>query len=320
MALDTDLLERARRYEDPDAGISEEFLQPTLGMGRTTAVLARPLGKAAPFGFVICHSFGLEHIHLGRQEVLAARALAAAGFPVLRFHGQGYGDSERGGEVIGLTSHLAEATDAVRLMRERLGVNQVGTVGGRFGGAVAALVADRMDLPAMALWEPSVQGSRFMRDLLRRELLSKLAAGEDAGGASEMQRLRQDLAARGWADIRGFRLSREAHDEVSQVDLIAQIERFSGAALVLALTRTGRVDPSLAKLAQHLESLGARTSLEPVQDQFAAQFGQFRFQTVDGGRGKRDIQLEINERVAAVTAAWAARTFAPSPTTVEVRR
>src|SRR3989442_15031247 len=131
MATRTAALERHGRYEDRQAGISEEFLQPVLGGERTVAVLSRPLGQSSSVGWVVCHSFGMEQIHLGRLDVLAARALAAAGFPVLRFHGQGYGDSEKGADAIGLSSHLAENADAVRLLQEEEGVGGVGALGAR---------------------------------------------------------------------------------------------------------------------------------------------------------------------------------------------
>jgi pimeloyl-ACP methyl ester carboxylesterase len=317
--IDQALLERHQRYEDPNAGISEAFLELELGRGRTVAVLSRPLGATAPVGWVLCHSLGMEQIHLARLDVLVARAVAAAGFPVLRFHGQGYGDSELGAEAVGLSSHVAETEDAVRFLAAQPGVQQVGTMGARFGGMVAALVADRLDLPGMALWEPSVRGSRYMRDLLRRELLSKLAAGEEAGGGSEMERLRDDLASQGWADIRGFRLSRQAHDDISAADLTTDLTRFSGAALLVTPSRSDRVDAAMTKFSDQLRSLGARTEIEVIQDPFAGQFGQFRFQTVEGGRGKRDVQLELNEKIAAATVAWAARHFGASAPISEVQ-
>jgi pimeloyl-ACP methyl ester carboxylesterase len=313
MTIDTRALERHRRYEDAQAGISEEFIQPELGGARTMAVLSRPLGRASTVGWVVCHSFGMEQIHLGRQDVIAARALAAAGFPVLRFHGQGYGDSERGAEAIGFSSHLAETEDAIRLLQGQDGVERVGVAGARFGGMVAALLADRLDLPFMALWEPSARGGLYIRDLLRRELLSKMAAGDGEVGPAEMERLRDELASQGWTDIRGFRLSREAYEDISAVDLGKDLTRFSGQALLIAVSRTERINPTVSKLAQHIESLGGRTSVRLVQDQFGGQFGQFRFQTVDGGRGKRDVQLELNEKVAAATVAWCREALGAPP-------
>ena len=183
---------------------------------------------------------------------------------------------------------------------------------------MAALVADRLDLPLMALWDPSVRGNLYIRDLLRRELLSKMAAGEDEVGPSEMERLRDELASQGWTDIRGFRLSREAHEEISAVDLTKDLARFSGSALVLAASRSDRANPSLSKLAHRIEALGGQCSLSLVQDQFAGQFGQFRFQTVEGGRGKRDVQLELNEKIAAATVDWSLRALGARPMGEEV--
>src|SRR5688572_11635195 len=106
MALDEALLGAHRRFEDPALGYSEEFLQPTLGGRKTVAVLSLPLQSRQPLGWVICHSFGIEQVHLGRLDTMVARALAGAGFPVVRFHGRGYGDSEGSVEEISLSSHL----------------------------------------------------------------------------------------------------------------------------------------------------------------------------------------------------------------------
>src|SRR5262245_47796987 len=106
------LADARRGYEDQRTGIAEEFLQPTLGEGRTVAVLSRPVGAVRRLGWVICHSCALEQVHLARLEVVVARALSAAGFPVLRYQSQGYGDSE-GTDDIGLASHIEAATGAV---------------------------------------------------------------------------------------------------------------------------------------------------------------------------------------------------------------
>src|SRR5262249_34932224 len=156
---DVALLASHRQYEDKRTGITEEFLQPTLQGVRTVAVLSRPLGPARPVGWVICHSLALEQVHLARMEVVVARTLAAAGFPVLRYHTRGYGDSD-GGEGVGLGTHLADATEAVELMRRVGGVERIGMLGARFGGTVAALVADRLDLDLLGLWEPVTRGQQ----------------------------------------------------------------------------------------------------------------------------------------------------------------
>lgn len=293
-----------RRYEDAAAGLSEEFVQLNLGLGNTIGVLSRPLGNSLPVGWVICHSFGIEQIHLARLDVIVARTLAASGFPVFRFHGQGYGDSEGGIEIVGLTSHLAEAEDAVDFMGRQEGVEEVGILGARFGGTVAALIADRLDLPLLGLWEPIVSGSRYMNDLLRSQLLATMAKGGE-GGVSPVQQIRDDLSSRGWSDIRGLRLSAKAHQEIGSVDLGKDLERFSGSALLMSVSRSGQAGPPLLGLRQHLENLGAACTFESIGHQFAGLFGQSRWLTVEGGRTKRDVLLELNETMAGLTARWA---------------
>src|SRR5438128_4485746 len=143
MPLNEELVRLYRSFEDPEAGVREEFHQPRLGPGRTVAVLSRPTGSSSSVGWVLCHSFGIEQVNLHRLEVLTARAMAAAGFPVLRFHVQGYGDAERRGEPVDVQWHLDGAGDAVALVRELDGVSRVGILGARFGAMVAALTAHR---------------------------------------------------------------------------------------------------------------------------------------------------------------------------------
>ncbi len=277
------------------------------------AVLARPLGPTHPVGWVILHSFGLEQMHLSRLDVVVARSLAAAGFPVLRFHGQGYGDSERMTEPIGLASHLADAADAVALMAEQDGVERVGVLGARFGGTVAALVADRERLPFMGLWEPMARGSHYMRDVLRSRVFSEMVGRTDEAGASQMEELRAELAAQGWSDIKGFLLTREANEAIAAVDLSKDLGRFDGRALVVGVSRTGKPSAGLSKLTQRLADLGATCSLVMLQDLLAAQFGSFHFQTTDGGRAKVDTQYDLNARIAETTSRWAIEVFEGSP-------
>jgi pimeloyl-ACP methyl ester carboxylesterase len=317
--IDAGLLERHRWFENERLGIREEFLQPTIGGAATVAVLSRPLGPSHSIGWLICHSFGLEQIHLGRLDVLAARDLAAAGFPVLRYHGQGYGDSQGVDTDIGLASHLRDATDAVDLMQRQEGVRRVGILGAKLGGLVAARVADRLDLDLLGLWEPVIRGAQFARDLLRARLFSEMVGSVPQENLTDVGRLREDLSSRGWVDINGLRLTRDAHEEIARADLTTDVARFKGAALLVGVTRSGKPGPALSKLQAHLERIGARCTVEVLTHALAAQFGQFHFQTVEGGRGKQDMQLELHEQIASTTAAWAASQVDPALAGQEAR-
>jgi pimeloyl-ACP methyl ester carboxylesterase len=317
MGVNVDTLTRYRGYEDPSAGISEEFLQPRLGLGRTVAILARPLGPARPVGFVICHSFAMEQIHLTRFDAFMARSLAAAGFPVLRFHGRGYGDSEGDMSDIGLSSHLAEATDVVALMAAQDHVDEVGIMGARVGGMVAALVADAQNLPYLALWDPVVAGAQYMRDFLRSQLLHKMVqdaaqaglgqASDESPGSTQGSGVgdpRRQLETVGRADIKGFPLTRQAFDDFSAVNLARDLQQFRGKSLVLGLSRTERMSPSLTKLEAHLQELGGECTAQVVIDKSASQFGQHHHSNLPGGI-KVDLQFQLTRALAELTAAWA---------------
>jgi pimeloyl-ACP methyl ester carboxylesterase len=293
---------RHRRFEDPSRGFAEEFLQPTLGGARTVAVLSMPLGAAHPIGWVICHSFGLEQINLSRAEVVCARALAEAGFPVLRYHTQGYGDSERRSTPVGLAAHLDAAADAAALVQQLPGIERVGMVGARFGALVAALVAERANRPLLALWHPFVTGQEFLDDSFSTTLLAQMmgrAGGADGG-------LLEDLRTQGWSDVNGFLLMREAFEEIAAIDLRADVRRFRGEALLVSVTRTGTVSEPAAALGAHLRSLGASCADVAMQERAALAFGQHHFLRLPDGEGDRDATHGLNRNLAAATAGWAA--------------
>lgn len=293
-----------RRHVDRAAGFSEEFLQPVLGGARTVAVLSRPLDARTRTGWVICHSFGIEHVHLGRLDVEVARALAAAGFPVLRYHGQGYGDSDRGAEELGLVSHLNDATDAVALMRSMDGVQRVGVIGARFGGAVAALVADREDLADLAVWDPVVLGAQFVRELMRRKVISEMT--RKAETAPTMGDLRRELDANGAVDVGGLFLTRRAVDEITPMDLGRDLVRFSGRALVVGISRSGRMPGRVTTLAGRLRSLGADCTVSSVQDPLAAEFGRYHYRTDAKTGDRRDTLLPTMRALSTLVTSWAA--------------
>ncbi|MGH3112852.1 MAG: hypothetical protein ACRDOP_05225, partial [Gaiellaceae bacterium] len=158
MASSSDTLSALRRYEDAESGLFEEFAERRLGPGGAFALLAGPLAERRALAWAICPTIGPEQGNLRRLEALVARRLAAAGFEVARIrpdlhplHGE-----------ISLPTRLAELEDAVELLRGR-GAGSVGLVGTLFGGTVAALLAERVGSPALALIEPAVRGRQYAR-------------------------------------------------------------------------------------------------------------------------------------------------------------
>jgi len=304
-SFDPSLIESFRRYEDPRAGIGEEFVRPQIGGARTVGVLSRPLGAGSDLGFVVCPSFGPEHTQLNGLEVVVARALSAAGFSVLRYHGQGYADSDGPREAIRVASHLADAADAVGVLADQPGVHRVGVIGGLFGGTVAALTAERLRLPAAGLWEPATDGNRYAERLLRNLALRELAEGRDTGGGKAPLTILREQLASGGVDIRGFLFTKRAFDELSAIDLIGSLSSFDGESLVLGISKSGRPGPTVEALAAHLNGLGGSTTLKVVRDRLTRPFGTYRFVGFPDRPGRSDTQFAMNDEIARTTVAWA---------------
>ena len=172
-------LSALRRYEDPEAGLYEEFAERRLGPGEAFGIVAGPLGERRGRAWAICSTIGPEQGNLRRLEAVVARRLARSGFEVVRvrpdvhpLHGE-----------ISPATRLAELEDAVDLLQSR-GATSVGLLGTLFGGTLAALAAERLAAAAFALIEPAMQGRQYARELLRREAVAHLMGAED-GGATE---------------------------------------------------------------------------------------------------------------------------------------
>jgi pimeloyl-ACP methyl ester carboxylesterase len=295
-------LEALAEAEDPGAGIRERFLRPTIGGGSTVAVLATPLERRRPTGWVVCHSFGMEQVNLATHEVPVARALAAAGFPVLRYHGQGYGDSELPASVVGTASHLRDALDAAEVLVDAAGVTEIGFLGARFGGTIAALAADRRG-SALVAWEPVVRGGPYVRSLLTLSVMLQLMHHErDQGEAPDP---RAELAERGVVDVQGFPLSQAMHDELADLDLTERLDSFAGRSLIVQISRGAEPKPELERLVTRLRGLGGTSELAVVEDERANTFAEPRYRPI--GRGhKADIQAELGQNLVDRTTQWCA--------------
>src|SRR5688572_17846790 len=147
-------LRKLRRYEDPGAGIFEEFLDSRLGPGRRSRSLPGPPPAPRATGRALCPPLGPGHGTLRGLEGPVPRGLAASGFPVLRIRP----DADPLHREIDLARRLEELEAAVALLRAETGAERVGVAGTLFGGTLAALAADRLGLAELALVQPATRG------------------------------------------------------------------------------------------------------------------------------------------------------------------
>ncbi len=287
-------------HRDEAAGYEEELLAPSRETGDAVAVLTRPLGPARPLGLAFAGAFGRERGFVRNLEARTARRLAAAGFASVRLR-DGVASGARG-KVL-LDERVREVELGAALLGSRAGATRFGAVGAVSGGSVALLAADRLGLEAVAVWEPVVRGSRYLREsvLLARTTASLLGLpvpeGEDDGGS---------------ASIRGFDLSAEHRAQLEALDLRTDLERFAGRALVVSVTRAGVAPARLREVVERLEELGSTVALEAVADPLPRPFGEYYFRDApaDGGIARVDTRWELDVRLAELAASWAVETAA----------
>ena len=255
--IDLDLIRRSTEREDPQSRIRERFVRLRLGPGETVGILAEPL-DAPPrdVGWVICPSFAYEASYLWRTDAGLSRALASLGFPVLRFHGQGYGDSELTGAFDpSISSHRRDAEDAVAWLADASRLRDVVTAGTLLGGTVAAMTAARLGLPAFVALAPAVDGARYLKLLLRHVVLAGMTR---AGLPTSEREIRAALRSEGWANLLGFRLTAQAEREFDSLDLCRETASFGGDALAIGVTRRPGIPDEVGVLSAELNRNGGR--------------------------------------------------------------
>ncbi len=296
MTVDVERLERHRVFEDPERRFRERFLSPEIGGAPTVAVLSEPWEGRATTGWVICGSFAMDQAYLLSLETALARRLAAAGLVALRYHAQGYGDSDLDAEHVTLRSHVGDAQDALEVLRGATGVERVGLAGALFGGSVAAMAGARAD--ALALVQPVVRGQAYIRATVRRSIGTSLAdRPSDPEGPTS--------GTPGVVDVEGFPLRPEVVAEFDAFDLLAELPPFAGRSLVIQVTRSPEPQRPLSLLADRLAVAGGRSELRVVAHPEALRFGLPRHRRA-GGTRKVDVQVDLSDGILETIARWCA--------------
>jgi pimeloyl-ACP methyl ester carboxylesterase len=294
LSIDHELLRSLASFEDAELGVRERFLTPEFHGTATSAVLSSPLGEARPTGWLICGSFGPEEAALTPFRVQLARALAGVGFPVLRYHSRGYGDSrDRGAISPGPTSQLADAIAAAGVLRTEAGPGSIGVLGAGFGGAIAALAATHAGAAFAVLIQPVAHGAAFLRSLVVRALA--VDAGEGAR--------RPAADGRGVLDLDGFAVPPDVAKDLEQLDVAQGAAGFGGRTLILEVARTAEKDAAPSALAVALGSAEGRCTIERIVHPDAHRFGLPRIRKVPG-RGKTDVQTDLSASIVASVVAW----------------
>lgn len=213
------------------------------------------------------HGLGVEQITLYRQEVLAARAVAAKGLPVLRFHARGHGDSAMSSSDVTLDTLVADARAAADEARRRTGRTRVLWLGVRLGALIAALAggpgSGRDDAAGFISWEPVASPQDLFRQQLRTMLFSRVAGGQRPDAT--VDQLLARLESEGSLDVFGYSLHRATVHSLAGASLAAALGGVRVPVRLAQVQARARLAPAHAQL---LESLaGADTAHALVQQE-----------------------------------------------------
>lgn len=210
------------------------------GPYRLFGILHQPVGTPSGAGWVFCHPFAEEKLWTQRVYVSLARMLAARGAWVLRFDAMGNGDSDGEFSEASVETMLSDIGCAIRLLERSSGIAQgIGLLGLRLGATLAALAAERYpNIGKLVLWEPVVDGAKYMQELLRINLTTQTAVYKEIRHNREaLVRIMRDGST---VNIDGYELAYPCYEQVSTVNLNEGKKRFAGPCLIVQVGRDGQ--------------------------------------------------------------------------------
>lgn len=205
---------------------------------RLFGVLHRPADRDAKEGFVFCAPLAEEKLWTQRVYVSFARLMADLGYPVLRFDYMGNGDSEGDFRECSVATMLADIACAVRTLREQVpALESVILLGLRFGATLAALSAsdEVHTLGKLILWEPIVDGSAYMREMLRVNLATQVSAYKTIqhDTSALVYRMKQGHTV----NVDGYEMSWPLYVQCEAINLLNQVNTFQGPTLIVNIAR-----------------------------------------------------------------------------------
>ncbi len=183
-----------------------------------------PEGQVRGHGVLLCPPIGQEHVraHWALRQV--GLALSRAGFHCFRFDWLGVGDSAGDLRSATIDAWKDNAVEAAQELRDVAGLRKVSIVGLRVGATIAVLAAEEIRPTCLVLWDPVIDGARYLADLRRLH----------ADALSDRRRYyRPNLRAPRPTELLGFDHGESLLAELARIDVTrAAIPRGSRVCLV----------------------------------------------------------------------------------------
>jgi exosortase A-associated hydrolase 2 len=204
---------------------------------RLFGVIHDPDVKPNGHGFVFCHPFAEEKLWAHRVFVNFARTLAQKGYFVLRFDYMGNGDSEGDFSDSSVETYLTDINTAVAWIKTNRPIEAgTGLLGLRFGASLASIAAEKdINLAHLVLWEPIVDGARYMKDMLRINISTQSAVYREVRYNTEA--LVEQMKSGKTVNIDGYEMNRAMYEQASCINLVTGKKNFHGNALLVEINR-----------------------------------------------------------------------------------
>jgi len=211
--------------------------------------------------FIFCGPFAEEKNKSQRLLVDTARAFSATGFNVLRLDYAGTGDSP--GDFVDATmeTRLQDVLDAIVYCRNVLGESNVGLLGLRLGGALAALAAEKADVRWLVLLSPVADVRKHFSLALRGKRIKEMLTAGTGAAALGKESCR---AEPGIFDLDGFPITPHLHAEMQRFDVIGRILHYRGPLAVIHASLNPRVPKDVQALRDRYSAIGASVSFATV--------------------------------------------------------
>lgn len=203
---------------------------------------------------VIASSLFAEFQRNYRREVLLSRAAAAAGLGAIRFHYRGVGNSV--GEPV--TPNLDTMADDLAAIVSSVATPYTVIAATRLGALAAVKLRDRFDLP-LVLWEPVLDGTRWVEEVIRASMARRVAEGDEVSADSIREGWRTD----GEVFVLGETVPASIVDQVATTRLLDGITS-SSPILLVQMGRNERVRPDIERARKDLTQRGVPTEVLPV--------------------------------------------------------
>jgi alpha-beta hydrolase superfamily lysophospholipase len=224
--------------------------------GEVFAGLHLPAPPARATAVLLVPPFGWEAMAAARNLRGWARALAAAGYPTVRYHPPGTGDSAGDGAAQDLLSWSAALTDLAAHTRAATGCTRLAVVGLGLGGLVALqAVHDGCPVEDLVLWAVPGRGRLLLREL--RVIAAMTSEPGDPAGPAPTVAPAPPTDGLLW--VHGYPLGGSAQQQLAALD--ARTLDLSGVQRALVLGR-GTL-PHDARLLGALTAAGVDASVEP---------------------------------------------------------